>query len=133
MAKRSRRKGIPSGGDSLDTDPEVGRNTGWADVYINMESRSVTSCPRALQGPFTSCPPLGPPNDPERHTRKGVASPFGRQVAQDTVRGSDFQSKWQGKDGSPHLLSSLMKRKSAQTLLSSCEVKGRSVLDVYTS
>ena len=126
MAKRSRRKGILGREDRLDTDLEVGRTTGCAGNlcqhvnFTHTESYSMSSCACALQCLSTTFPP-NPPNDPERHTRKGVASPFGRQVAQGMVRDSDFQSKCQSKDGSPHLLTSLtgslMKRKAPQRCL----------------
>lgn len=56
---------------------------------------NFTLCAHALRGPFTSFPPLDPPNDPVRQARMRFASPFCRQVAQGTVRKSDFQSKWQ--------------------------------------
>ena len=63
LAKRSRKKGILDGGDSLDKDLEVARDSACVGHlhklvnFIEMEHSSTSVCTQILQSPFTSFPP----------------------------------------------------------------------------
>ena len=92
LAKRSRRKGILGGGDSLDKDLEVARDSACVGRlhklvnFIEMEPSSTSVCTQILQSPFTSFPhKLNPPSDPVRK-QKETSCPFCRELAQGTMR-----------------------------------------------
>ena len=77
LAKRSRRKGILGGGDNLDKDLEVARDSACVGHlhklvnFIEMEPPSTSAYTQVLQSPFTSFPnKLNPPSDPMREQKK---------------------------------------------------------------